>query len=93
MCFISDFSSLTLRFLELLNQKLIGILGLGHNELLEKVFHKFKDLFLLEVEFDVLLVFKFLDLIHFLYLLIKLSYFISHHEGFWGFGEIGRAHV
>ena len=45
----SSFKSLTLRLLELLDQKLIRILGLCHNQLLEKVFHKFKDLLLLEV--------------------------------------------
>ena len=58
---------LTLRFLEFLNQELIGIIRFGNYKFFEEVFHEFKHLFFLEVKLNVLLIFKFLDLIHFLY--------------------------
>jgi len=89
----SYYARLTLRLLQVINQKVKGMSWLADDQLLHEPFEEVEDLFVLEVLLDVLLVFKFLDLVHFI--IIKTSYkFISSiKKGFWGFGEIGRAHV
>ena len=61
----SHFARLTLRLLQVINQEVKGMSWLADYELLHEPFEEVEDLLVLEVLLDVLLVFKFLDLVHF----------------------------